>query len=223
MCCWLCQQGSGTLFFFSFCQPLGHSHLPVSPLLPCRLKASSITFLKGNVKLTPFPGFAGTGRGTDHLHYAVQAFARAKLEVPALLMLRESQKNIPSPFPTSRESKCLQMWLLALWLCAITASWAPSPSPPQFSRQSTWTCPWSCSRCMNNFVMHLGASPSRAPNLSSVLLLGPPFWCLLALFSKVLLCAGGEHEDTKLCSWGRASWECWALCKERRGFFFFFQ
>lgn len=74
---------------------------------------------------------------------------------------------------------------------------------------------------MNNFVMHLGAFPSRAPNLSSVLLLGPPFWCLLALFSKVLLCAGGEHEDTKLCSWGRASWECWALCKERRVFFFF--
>lgn len=131
MCCWLCQQGSGTLFFFSiFRQPLGHSHLPVSPLLLCPLKASSITFSKGNIKLTPFPGFAGAGGGTDHLHYAAPAFARVRLEVPVLLML--CQKTIPGPFPTSRESKCLRMWLLALWLCAITASWAPLLPLPNF-------------------------------------------------------------------------------------------
>lgn len=121
-------------FFFSiFRQPLGHSHLPVSPLLPCPLKASSITFLKGNVKLTPFPGFAGAGGGTDHL-LRCTSICKGEAGGTSIAHALPKPKTIPSPFPTSRESKCLRMWLLALWLCAITASWAPSPSPPQFSR-----------------------------------------------------------------------------------------
>ncbi|OPJ84767.1 hypothetical protein AV530_016083 [Patagioenas fasciata monilis] len=42
------------------CQPLGQSHLPVSPLLQCPLKAGSVTFSKASTKLKLCCSFPGT-------------------------------------------------------------------------------------------------------------------------------------------------------------------
>lgn len=72
---------------------------------------------------------------------------------------------------------------------------------------------------MNNLVLYLGGSPSRAPNLSSLLLLGPPFcWLCSPKFCSML------EEDTRTQNSapreglpGSAG-----LCARRRDCFFFF-
>lgn len=118
-------------------------HLPSAawPQSPPRVTSSPVSFegqqhhlFERKHKANTVPRLCWSRRGHRSPALRCTSICKGEAGGTSIAHALPKPKTIPSPFPTSRESKCLRMWLLALWLCAITASWAPSPSPPQFSR-----------------------------------------------------------------------------------------